>query len=278
MRIDHTDQSSAPLFTTTVDTEVKRAALTRLRTRLAHADMPAAATDDEWLIGVPALDEAITALSLSAVHEVVAGDAREDGAAAGFVVALAARRMRVMEADRRPLLWVTRRDRLYTAGALSGRGLADFGVDPASVLLAAGRTDADVLWAMEEALRSNAVALAVGEVEGANLVATRRLSLAAREQGTPALLFRPARSLGPSAARTRWRLAAAPSRPPHFAANAPRRACWRVTLEKGWVDHPRSWIVEWDDEARCFHLVTAMADHTDRSRTEEAVTAFRRAG
>lgn len=225
-----------------------------------------------WTLGAPGIDAATGGLAPGALHEAVPADGREASAAAGFAVALALRRLAGKET--RPILWVARRDGLYEAGALSARGLVDLGADPGRFLLAAGRRDADVLWALEEALRSGAVALAVGEIAAADLVATRRLSLAAREAMVPALLLRAARALGPSAARTRWRIASAPSMPPRFAASAPGLPRWRLALVKGFRERPQEWIVEWDDEAHCFLDVAALA----ACAAEDAGAALARAG
>ena len=82
---------------------------------------------------------------------------------------------------------------------------------------------------MEEALRCRALACVIAELTGegaeADLTATRRLALAARE-GISAQRLRPRpadppratpiKSM-PSAAATRWEIAAAPSQPDHLS-------------------------------------------------------------
>ena len=211
-------------------------------------------------LGGPALDRALGDLPAAAVHEIVPASGGEIAAATGFLLALALALRRGSDAAR-PILWVTRRSGLYEAGALSGRGLVDLGADPDRLLLAAGRRDSDVLWALEEAARSGAVAPAVGEVASADLKATQRLALAARAHGVPILLLRSARGLGPSVARSRWGIAAAPSAPPRLAPHVPGRAHWRVTLEKGWRERPQSWLLEWDDATHSLRLAAALADH-----------------
>jgi len=270
----------------------RRAALARLRAELGRdAAIDAAAPEaghsleqtgaPAWSLGAAGPDTAIGGgLALAAVHEAVPADARENGAAAGFAAALAARRLIGCSGEERPVLWCARRHGLAEAGALSGRGLAGLGLDPAAVLLASGRREIDVLWALEETARSGAVALAVGAVESADLTATRRLSLAAREQAVPVLLLRSARGLLPSAARTRWRIRAAPSRPPRFARQAPGFPRWRIALEKGFAERAQDWVLEWDDEAHRFHMAAALADSAAEDGPGRAggIGAFERAG
>ncbi|MCC7257691.1 MAG: translesion DNA synthesis-associated protein ImuA [Gammaproteobacteria bacterium] len=66
------------------------------------------------------------------------------------------------------------------------------GVDLARLLVVHARRDLDVLWAMEQALRSQTCAAAVGWSQAASYGALRRLQLAAEESGAWVVLFRPA--------------------------------------------------------------------------------------
>ena len=102
---------------------------------------------------------------------------------------------------------------------------------PERLLTVAAAHRRDLLWAMEEALRCRAVGAVIGEVRhGAiDMVAMRRLSLAAAESGALALLLRAAPANEASTAATRWIVGAAPSvaaahgpGPPRFAAHLMR--------------------------------------------------------
>ena len=68
-------------------------------------------------------------------------------------------------------------------GDLYPPGLAGFGLDPAAMILLSAPSPAELLWAMEEALRSPALAGVVGEVDRLDLTAGRRLQLAAAAGG-----------------------------------------------------------------------------------------------
>ena len=68
------------------------------------------------------------------------------------------------------------------------------------------------LWTIETALRSRAVNLVVAECPRISLTTTKRLSLAAQNNGTTALLLRNIRdSVKPSCATTRWIITPTPS-------------------------------------------------------------------
>jgi hypothetical protein len=81
-----------------------------------------------------------------------------------------------------------------------------------SLLVAQGRTTVDVLWTMEECLRSGAASAVLGEVADLQPIALRRLQLAAEAGGITALLLRPFGSgVGIASATTCWRVGAVPS-------------------------------------------------------------------
>jgi hypothetical protein len=70
--------------------------------------------------------------------------------------------------------------------------LADAGLDPARMLVIRPRAGLDLLWAMEQALRSGACTAVLGWIGAADNRALRRLKLAAEAGRSPGFLFRPA--------------------------------------------------------------------------------------
>src|SRR6185312_15626264 len=148
-------------------------------------------------LGLPVVDAALPAggLALGALHEVMgAGADEEDGAvAAAFAAGILARLTRCAGA---PVLWCLHAADLYAPG------LAAHGLAPERLLLARCRGDEEVLWAMEEGLRSAALAAVLGEVGALTPTAGRRLQLAAEASGATALVLRRWRS-GTAAERQR---------------------------------------------------------------------------
>jgi protein ImuA len=122
-----------------------------------------------------------------------------------------------------PVLWCLKRPDLY------GPGLLAHGLDPARLVLVCAKRDDELLWAIEEGLRTPGLAAVVGEIGRLPMVAGRRLQLAAERSGVTAFLLRRWRNgeevmaerERPSAAVTRWRVAALPSCP-HLAPLARR--------------------------------------------------------
>src|SRR5262249_55383857 len=120
------------------------------------------------------------------------------------------------------------------------------------VLVRAVRDD-DILWAMEEGLHTPGIAAVIGEVGRLPMVASRRLQLAAERAGIAVLVLRrwhtgaaaAAERTRPSAAVTRWRVAALPSSP---VAGEPGigRPRWRVELLRCRGGMPAVWDVPAD--------------------------------
>jgi protein ImuA len=141
----------------------------------------------------------------------------------------------------------------------------------------------DVLWAMEEGLRCRALAGVIAELTGegsiADLTATRRLALAARDGvGTQAsgfgLLLRHKDTTTPSAAATRWQVAAAPSQPDAYGGLG--RTRFALALRRNRRGPCSRWIIEWDHHECAFQpeISSAVAapalDGSDRAPVARA--------
>jgi protein ImuA len=206
-------------------------------------------------LGEPDVDEALPwgGLARGGLHEVLgrAGD----GAAFSFAGALMGRLL----GENGAALWCRMHGLRQENGLPYGPGLARFGIDTRRLIFLEVRREAELLWAMEEALRSRRLAVVLAEGVALDRVASRRLQLAARATGTAAIVLPPRRAQGAhSTALTRWRIAAAPSKT-SGEATAP---CWQVELLRCRGGQPQSWTLEWDDEALCFRVAAPLADRT----------------
>ncbi len=179
-------------------------------------------------------------LALGAVHEVFAEAGRQSAAATGFVAGLAGR-----VAARRPLLWVRQDFTEIESGALSMSGLIELGLDP-RLMVTVRAADVDTaLRTAADAFACDALGCVVlevwGEARQLDLVASRKLTLAAQASGVTGLVLRVAAAPLPSTAETRWILRAAHS-PPPGAWGAPVFDAQLVRNRHGPVGR---WIMEW---------------------------------
>jgi protein ImuA len=198
-------------------------------------------------LGINFVDAALQGgLRRSGLHEVTAAD--ESAAAAGFCTVMLAR----LAEKRGIVVWCRRGSDLY------GPGLAALGLDPARLIVVRPRREADVLWAMEEGLRSRAPAAVLGEAAGGGPIALRRLQLAAESGGVAAVLLRPAQApFVPGPALTRWRIGSAGPLPATAGQGAAEgadrfRLRWQVELQRCRGGTPATWLLEWCDETGGF--------------------------
>lgn len=231
-------------------------------------------TERPWALGIDALDGALPegCLVPDGLHEAVGASAADGPAAAAFLAALLARRVRGGEyaGERGAVLVCQSRGGAARFGRLHGPGWRDLGLEPADLLILRARREKDVPWAMEEGLRSGALAAVLAEAEGIAFTVSRRLALAAAEGGTPALLLRHD-ELGPaSAAQTRWRVTALPGRADPFDEGAPGPPRWRLALVRARGARPAACDVEWNRETGDFHVAAALVDRPAAPRAAAA--------
>jgi protein ImuA len=188
------------------------------------------------------------------IHEVWAEKPDDQFAATAFTLS-------ILKETKKPFLWVTSQALLREHGMPYGPGLQAAGIDPAMLLLVQCRTQQDVLWVLEEALKSKALAAVIGEVGAVDLTASRRLVLAAREYNTQGLLLVRTASMPSSAAYSRWKVEPAVSNGAPFDVRAPGIAggiATRVKHRGG--KRPVTHKMEWDYATDHIPVAASMAD------------------
>ncbi|MFT6606856.1 MAG: protein ImuA [Halocynthiibacter sp.] len=146
-----------------------------------------------------------------------------------------------------PVLWARES---WHADQISPVGFHPY-FDPANLLIAKGKDQAEILATAEEALRSGAVALTVVELsKPIGLTAGRRLQLAAEAGGSTGLCL-VADGMGSNAAQTRWHCA------PVFDPADSTLQCWKLIKNKSGT--LKAWEVRWNAEARRIIVVSQVA-------------------
>ena len=205
-----------------------------------------------WASGIASLDAALGGgLAYGRVHEIYAADVADAPAAAGFALALGT----AMPRPGQTVLWLRSRRGLGLGGVLQGNGWNELGAAPGQALVGLVPDSLALLRAAVDALRCATLGAVIAEGWGPmrelDLTASRRLALAAQQSGVPLLLLRADARPVPSAAQTRWQVAAAPSRA--LPGQAPGQASFAITLLR-----QRSgpcgidWQLEWNRDQRTF--------------------------
>ncbi|MGE0273180.1 MAG: ImuA family protein [Alphaproteobacteria bacterium] len=225
--------------------------------------------------GIAAIDAHLPwrGLPRGCLHEIVSREG--DGAGPGFAAYLLARL-----AAFGPVLWLSPRPDAY-APALEQLGRPGW---TRRLLLVQARRRDELLWAMEESLHAPGPAAVLGEIAAADMVASRRLQLAAETRGATAILLRvgalDAAARAGSVAATRWRAASAPSGEaltvteidddldeddlgedaPSGPEDAIGPARWSIGLLRCRGGRPNDWLVEKDDETDSLAVVSPLRD------------------
>jgi protein ImuA len=163
--------------------------------------------------------------------------------------------------DGRPVAMVSTPLFDHERGRLFGWGARGLGLDPSRLLLIRARREPEALWAFEEALKSGAAAAVIGALDRPAFVATRRLDFAARAGQASGFVLRAGPAGDLSAARLRWRIAAAPSAPHPFDPRAPGAARLSCELVRSRDGRTGVFVLEQDDATGRFRLAAGLADH-----------------
>ncbi len=208
-------------------------------------------------LGAAGADAALKGgLALGAMHEVFAPAGAQSAAATGFVLALARRATQ----GKRFVLWIRQDFSAIESGDLSMAGFAELGLDPRYVVVVRASTAETVLRTAADGLACNALGVVVAEIWGEtrafDLVASRKLTLAAGETGVTALMLRLGAAPQASTAETRWIVRAAHS-PPVADWQGWGKPAFDAELARNRHGPTGRWIMEWTSDEYLFRERTA---------------------
>ena len=202
--------------------------------------------------GMAALDGSFSPGGLPFGAHEVCGAAGEPATALLFTVLMLARLFR--GDPHAQALVVQEPGALSEGGGLYGPGLWALGLDPGRLVLVSAREGPEALRIVDEAVRSGAVAAVVAEAPRAarklDLAATQRLNLYGRQTSTLAMLITPDLD-ATSAAMTRWRVRARPSRAPRAYLGPP---ALDLDLVRNRLGPTGRFTVEWSSDDTAFRL------------------------
>ena len=191
------------------------------------------------------------------LHELWAPSCRDHASATAWALS-------ALKPDDKPLLWVTNHALLREQGMPYGPGLIDIGINPADFILIRAHSHEDGLWALEEAIKSNAFGAIVGELSNIDLTSSRRLSLAAQTHQASCLLVMRTQAPPQSVAYSRWHVNTAPS---ISDTEWPGLARIKTSLHKHrGGELPRQTLREWHHAHHRFHMVPSLVDKPLGSR------------
>lgn len=234
--------TSPPLDTRTMPSPARAAVIDRLRQTIDGIEKRAAPEPTD----TPSIAQPFAALDPDALHEIWVPGFREAAAGLAFALGHAAARL---SPARPAILWIQMAHEGQETGLPYAPALSGFGLDPARMVLIRTRSVTEMLWATEEAAGCTALAGIVLDVlatpRALDFTASRRLALRSGASGVPVLALRYGSGREASAARTRWRIMPAPSRPHPYDVIAPGSPTWHADLEKSPAGRAASWHIAW---------------------------------
>jgi protein ImuA len=174
-----------------------------------------------------------------AIHEFITVLPEDSAASDGFIAGLLA----VLMQDGAACVWVSTSRTLFPAS------LSTFNVAPERIIFMDVKTEKDVLWITEEALKCEGLAAVVAELNNLNLIESRRLQLAVEGSGVTGFILRKDASKAASTVATaRWKISPLPTNTEGGLPGLgfPR---WQVELLKVRNGNPGSWVLEWAGES-----------------------------
>jgi len=172
---------------------------------------------------------------LGAMHEFCCDEKENTAATSGFISGILSRLMK----DGATCIWVR------TAKTIFPPALKTFGIDPEKIIFVDLKSDKEVLWVMEEALKFDGLAAVIAELRELDFTASRRLQLAVEHSRVTGFIIRiKPKKLNTTACVSRWRISSIRSGSPNDLPGIgfPR---WNVELLKVRNGIPGSWQVEW---------------------------------
>lgn len=188
--------------------------------------------------GLGAMQEAFPrkTFPVGVMHEFICST--ESRAATGGVLA---HLLSVLMREGKACLWISPDRKLFSPG------LKFFGVEPHQVIFIDVKKEKEVLWAMEQGLKCNAIAAVVAELQTISFSESRRLQLAVENSGVTGFILRYTPFAENNlACASRWRIKPLPSQ---CSQNMPGVGFPRVeiNLEKIRNGRPGIWEFEWQN-------------------------------
>ncbi|GHE42730.1 ImuA family protein [Sphingobacterium griseoflavum] len=184
-----------------------------------------------------------------AMHEFMTFCPEDKAASTGFIASLLSKLMR----KGGTALWISGSPELFPPS------LQTFGLEPDRMVFVCIKKEKDRLWALEEALKCDALCVVVAEINDVDFVQSRRLQLVVEESKVTGLLLRTAPRVQMTTACTvRWHIRALPSVTEGGLPGVGFPA-WDVMLLKVRNGNPSHWQIAWQNNA----FVLQQQKHSD---------------
>lgn len=188
------------------------------------------------VVGLNQIEKAFpdNAFPLGVMHEFITYKKEEAAATNGFMAALISQL-----AQKGMAVWISNKRTIFPPA------LTSFGITPEQILFIDLVKHKEVLWAIEEALKCNAVSAVIGELSELSFTESRRLQLAVEQSRVTGFIHRyNPKSENVTACVTRWKI-----KPLASSLNEELPGigfpAWNIELLKVRNGKPGAWHIQW---------------------------------
>jgi protein ImuA len=219
-----------------------RVVIERLQKQLLDLHENRQAHDQQFNLGLGLMESSFPGkvFPRGAVHELISMSSEEAACTSGFISVVLGKLMRKGGL----CLWISTVPRR----SIFPPALKFFGIEPESIVFVDANKPKETLWALEEALKCDALTAVVGELSELGFSESRRFQLAAERSRVTCFIhrFRPKKENAVACA-TRWKISSIPSMTPVGMPGLgfPR---WNIELLKVRNGKPNNWQVQWSQQ------------------------------
>lgn len=173
----------------------------------------------------------------AAIHEFITESKESTSSTSGFIAGVLTSLMK----NAGTTMWIGTSSKLFPPA------LKTFGIEPDRFLFVDIKKEKDVMWAMDEALKCDALSAVVAEIQDLSFTESRRLQLAVEKSRVTGFVIRTKpRKIGTTACVSRWKITPTHSEPIDGMPGIgfPQ---WKVDLLRIRNGKPGSWELRWEN-------------------------------
>jgi len=196
--------------------------------------------DEKISIGLGQIEAAFAGkvFPRGAIHEFISLSSEDASCANAFISVMLGK----LNHEKKNCVWVSNKRKIYPPA------LKIFGIDPEQILFVDTWKTKDALWAIEEALKCDALTAVVGEINELSFDDSRRLQLVVEKSRVTGFIHRQQpKTINTVACVTRWKIKSAAS---ELLGMMPGVGfpTWEVELLKVRNGRPGKWLIQWSPQ------------------------------
>lgn len=170
------------------------------------------------------------------IHEFISITNEEATASLGFISGIVSSLMNLGA----PSVWISPNKSTFPPG------IKTFGLEPNNIIFIQPKKPKEILWVIEEALKTDCISAVIGDIKEVSFLESRRLQLAVEQSKVTGLLLRRNPKNLATACVTRWRIKPMPTEKKSIPGiGFPK---WNVELLKVRNGKPGHWHMQWHNE------------------------------